>query len=94
MVIVICEKNNCFLILNNKGYKMSLITVRMHSKERTYGGRNMEYTKPVITKNELEVDAQGSARSCGSFKCTSSNFNCNNYDCTKGGHKFNCNSGW
>ena len=23
---------------------MSLITVRMHSKERTYGGRNMEYT--------------------------------------------------
>lgn len=39
---------------------MSLITVRMHSKERTYGGRNMEYTKPVITKNELEVDAQGS----------------------------------
>ena len=73
---------------------MSLITVRMHSKERTYGGRNMEYTKPVITKNELEVDAQGSARSCGSFKCTSSNFNCNNYDCKKGGHKFNCNSGW
>lgn len=54
----------------------------------------MEYTKPVVTKNELEVNAQGTTRDCGSFKCTASNFVCNNYDCTSGGHKFTCNSGW
>lgn len=55
----------------------------------------MEYTKPVVTKNELEVNAQGSARTCGTkFNCTASNFNCGTYDCTEGGHKFTCNSNW
>lgn len=55
----------------------------------------MEYTKPVVTKNELEVNAEGIARSCEpKFTCTSSSFSCGSYDCTSGGHKFTCNSNW
>lgn len=54
----------------------------------------MEYTKPVVTKNELEVNADGTARGCEpTFTCKPSLFGCGSYDCSADGHKFTC-TGW